>query len=71
MVASQTADPCDTAVALNDLPKRQPGYTMDATPLCDYTIQNQWYSVGYHSIPTIPPALTSCGTLYPYWTPGR
>ncbi|XP_048770271.2 von Willebrand factor D and EGF domain-containing protein-like isoform X2 [Ostrea edulis] len=61
-------DPCDTAVALNNLQKRQPGYPMDATPLCDYSIKTGWYSVGSYTIPTTPPGLASCGTLYPYWT---
>lgn len=63
-------DPCDTAVALNNLQKRQPGYPMDATPLCDYSIKTGWYSVGSYTIPTTPPGLASCGTLYPYWTRG-
>ena len=62
---------CDEYSTLGDLAKRNPSYTQDAVPLCDRYLPFGWYRAGFHQIPTTPPQLASCGTLYPYWMSGE
>ena len=61
----------DEYSTLGDLSKRSPFYVQDAVPLCDRYLSFGWYRAGFHQIPTTPPELLSCGTLYPYWMSGE
>ncbi|XP_062589917.1 uncharacterized protein LOC134251518, partial [Saccostrea cucullata] len=56
---------------LPGLSNRSPKFEGDSVPLCDRYLTMRWYRAGTsHQIPTTPPTLFSCGTLYPYWMDG-
>ncbi|XP_062607869.1 uncharacterized protein LOC134269673, partial [Saccostrea cucullata] len=43
---------------------------MDSVPLCDEFLTEGWYSTPSYLMPTSPPGLATCGTLYPFWMKG-
>lgn len=61
-----TADVCDTATLLPSLTKRNNGYVLQAgdSPLCDYYLEEKWYSIGTYIIATTN---EGCGTTYPWY----
>ncbi|XP_062580059.1 oncoprotein-induced transcript 3 protein-like [Saccostrea cucullata] len=73
VIKSNQEDPCSDKVykEIPDLARRKPSYFMDSAPLCDYDLTYGWYRGEYSQMPTSPPSLANCGTLYPFWLNGK
>lgn len=73
LASADDSDPCSVGnhQELGDLLKRSTSFVVDSVPLCDRYLTPGWYSAPTFLMPTSPPTLGKCGTLYPFYMNGK